>query len=223
MTLQDLVPPVLWRWLQRLRRRAAARRWGFAREQPPAYYDEMLALSEDLAAHYTRSRYYPVWTVVADRLRRAGARSVLDLGCGPGQVAALLRDAGIAEYVGVDFSPARVRQARRVCPSARFVCGDVLSCTEHAEWVLCLEFLEHVERDLEVVGRLRPGTRLLATVPSFPAGGHVRWFGGADEVRERYGALLRDLRVDEIAAGPSGRKYFLLEGARGAAAELPGP
>lgn len=219
MSLRDLLPPVLWRWLQRRRRRAAARRWGFAQEQPPAFYDEMLALSDDLTAHYTQSRYYPVWTVVADRLRRAGARSVLDLGCGPGQVAALLRDAGLTEYLGVDFSPARVRQAQRVCPSARFVCEDVLAVPGDAEWVLALEFLEHVERDLEVLRRLRPGTRVLATVPNFAAAGHVRWFASADEVRERYGPLLRDLRVDEILAGPSGRRHFVLEGTRADAAE----
>lgn len=214
MTLRDLLPPVLWRWWQRRRRRAAARRWGFGQEQPPEFYDEMLALSEDLTLHYTRSRYYPVWTVVADRLRRAGARRVLDLGCGPGQVGSLLRDAGIPDYVGVDFSPARVRQARRVCPSGRFVCGDALDCTEEAEWVLCLEFLEHLERDLEVVRRLPEGTRLLATLPSFPAAGHVRWFAGCEEVGERYRPLLRGLRVDAIPAGPSGRTYFLLEGTR---------
>ena len=219
--LRDLAPPAVWRGLSRLRHRAGGAGGGaFARgvEQPPEYYDHAFHKSDDWKLHYTRSRYYPLWTVVADRVRRAGARRVVDIGCGPGQVACLLRDTGVPQYTGLDFSPARVQQARTVCPEFEFVAVDVFASDllESAEYdmVLTMEFLEHVDRDLDVLRRIRPGTPVLATVPNFPGTAHVRHFTTAAEVAERYGQVLSDVDVYTILADPQGKTYFLLHGTR---------
>ncbi|NIV18191.1 MAG: methyltransferase domain-containing protein, partial [Woeseiaceae bacterium] len=76
--------------------------------------------------HYTLSKYYPFWAVIADRAVRYGANSILDIGCGAGQFASLLYDKGLREYCGIDFSRKRIEHARLVCPDFTFVVKDAL-------------------------------------------------------------------------------------------------
>lgn len=213
--IRDLLPPVLWRGGSRIKR-ALRNRYGV--EQPPEFYDESFKRADHWKQHYTESHYYPIWTVIADRLRRAGVQRVLDVGCGPGQVASLLRDEGIPHYQGVDFSQERILHARAVCPDYEFVQADIYrsELLETAEYdcFLTLEFLEHVDRDLEVLERVRPGVTVLATVPNFPGEGHVRHFVTADSVEARYGPLFTQLEVTEILANPEGKKYFIIQGVK---------
>ena len=216
--VRDLTPPILWNAASKLRhlsRRDQRQRWRRGTEQPPGYYDWSFERKGSWRAHYTQSHYYPLWTVVADRVRRAEAASVLDIGCGPGQVASLLYDKGIPRYLGLDFSPARVRHARLVCPHYRFEVSNVfetdLVCTWEYDCVLIMEFLEHVERDLDLLRRLKTGTRVIATVPTFAATAHVRHFESVNSVRDRYAELFVSLNIEEFA-NAKGNRHFLFEG-----------
>jgi SAM-dependent methyltransferase len=102
---------------------------------------------------------------------RPGER-VLDLGCGAGRFVAALRDAG-AEAVGVELAQAALERARANVPGAdlRLVEPDGSLPLEHGsvDLVWCSEVLEHVADTehvlLELRRVLRPGGRLLATVP----------------------------------------------------------
>lgn len=196
------------------------RRFQYGVEQPAEFYDATFDKCDHWKQHYCASHYYPLWTVIADRIRRAGVKSVLDIGCGPGQVACLLRDNGVPRYHGLDFSAARITQARSVCGEYEFVQADVykddlLEVLDY-DCLLTMEFLEHVERDLDVLRRVRPGVFVLATVPNFPAAGHVRKFENCDAVHERYGSLFKSLDVMPLLADDTGRKHFVLEGVRAA-------
>lgn len=53
-----------------------------------------------------------------------GAGPVLDLGCGPGQVAKYLTDRGL-HVVGLDLAPRMLRLASRHAPETAFACGDI--------------------------------------------------------------------------------------------------
>jgi SAM-dependent methyltransferase len=102
---------------------------------------------------------------------RPGER-VLDLGCGAGRFVGALAEAG-ADPVGVELAPAALERARAVVPGAdlRLVEPDGSLPLEHrsVDLVWASEVLEHVA-DLgqvlvEIRRVLRPGGRLLATVP----------------------------------------------------------
>lgn len=60
----------------------------------------------------------------AEAIRGKGI--IADLGCGPGQIARYLHDAGV-EVVGVDLSPAMIRIARTRCPGVEFKVDDMMS------------------------------------------------------------------------------------------------
>lgn len=78
-------------------------------------------------------------------LARPGER-VLDLGCGPGDSAALLSE---VDYVGVDRNPAYIQAARRRgYPRAEFLCADVRSLLLEPgsfDAVLAIGLLHHLD------------------------------------------------------------------------------
>jgi len=134
-----------------------------------------------------------------------GAR-VLDAGCGRGEMVRLLRERGF-EALGVTNSPAdAVAGAIRVHDLATD--GPPGKGFDVA---LCLDVLEHIEDDRSalqaVVDSLRPGGRLLLTVPNSEApplpgdsisveqdGGHVRAGYSQDDLA----ALLADVGLRPI-------------------------
>jgi len=168
--------------------------------------------------HYTKSNYYFLWTVVLDRIKRYKYKSIIDLGCGPGQFGSLLFDNGIEKYLGVDFSDEAVKLAESVCPSFEFKMldltkSDILS-TYVYDCVVTMEFLEHVEFDLDILKQVKQGTKLFATVPNFPYVSHVRHFITKEEVSSRYAHLFSELTVDSFLENDSGKKFFLIEGTK---------
>ena len=150
---------------------------------------------------------------------RPGER-VLDLGCGAGRFVAALQDAG-ADPVGVELAEAALERARRNAPGAdlRLVEPDGSLPLEHGsvDLVWCSEVLEHVADTagllLEVRRVLRPGGRLLVTVPSHgrvsgalialtrferhfdPTGDHLRFYTRRSLARVLAAAGFEDVRV----------------------------
>jgi SAM-dependent methyltransferase len=162
---------------------------------------------------------------------RPGER-VLDLGCGAGRFVAALRDAG-AEPVGVELAEAALERARRNAPGTdlRLVEPDGSLPLDHrsVDLVWCSEVLEHVaDTDhllLEVLRVLRPGGRLLATVPFHgrlkaalialtrfeshfdPTGDHLRFY-----TRRSLAATLRQAGFEAVRVRPWGGPPLLRTG-----------
>ncbi|MEA5116935.1 MAG: DUF480 domain-containing protein, partial [Propionicimonas sp.] len=77
---------------------------------------------------------FDIWLL--ERIAAAADGPVLDLGCGPGQIAAFLADQGVETH-GVDASPAMVEQARANFPDLDFEVGrfhQVLRPRTAAAW-----------------------------------------------------------------------------------------
>ncbi|ASU86003.1 class I SAM-dependent methyltransferase [Nocardiopsis gilva YIM 90087] len=61
----------------------------------------------------------------SERVRAAEIAPVADIGCGPGDVTARLRNLGLTDVFGVDLSPEMVAIARRAHPDLRFDEGSM--------------------------------------------------------------------------------------------------
>lgn len=152
---------------------------------------------------YWHSGYLPLFTEVQRRLAARGSKSVLEVGCGTGAFAHLLRDKspGVA-YRGFDFSPVAVaRSAKRISSPESFYVADArleASYSSKFDAIVCTEVLEHIEADLEVVSRWPAGTYCVCSVPNFDADNHVRVFKHEREITERYGKLIDIERVQRI-------------------------
>lgn len=217
LLLRECLPPIILRLIRSFRLPITGKTHPCTGvEEDPAFYDKSFLDHAHWRLHYTESQYFPMWTIIAGRIYRSPVRSILDIGCGPGQVAQLLRDKGIKKYLGIDFSTERIKQARIVCPEFDFLAVDVfetdLLSNHDYDGVVCLEFLEHVERDLQVIEKLRPGVLFWGSVPNLQAKQHVRYFHNRKEVMQRYEDYFDDFRVDEHLSNSKGTKYFLIQG-----------
>jgi 2-polyprenyl-3-methyl-5-hydroxy-6-metoxy-1,4-benzoquinol methylase len=199
----------------RLRRiRARLRR---KEEASAEWYDEHFRgrAHLDYTLPFSETFYYPMWEELVHQALPASL--ILEIGCGTGQLAEMLRERGAAGYIGFDLSPAGIEIARERQPELDFRVGDARATPLLDEvpydLVVCTEVLEHIKDDLLVVGRIRPGARLLATVPDYDSESHVRFFSSAEEVRKRYAHLLDPLRVRERRMSERAR-LFLIDGVR---------
>ncbi len=180
-------------------------RGGFSANRAPARMPDL------------KAALYPTWAVLADRVRRSGATSVVEIGCGSGQLACLLRDLGVKDYLGLDSNPARLEHARAACPGYRFELADVFLSNHlragHYDLVVMTGFLEFVRRDLVALEAIRPHKRVLGTVTSGDEPDRVRQFTTANQVLEHYSPVLCELHVEPIHL-VHGRTAFLFEGIR---------
>jgi SAM-dependent methyltransferase len=192
---------------------------GPGEERASDWYDRMFSRAPHYHEPYNSSGYYFLWAVIADRLRRDCVGRVLDIGCGTGQLADLLFDQGIEEYVGLDFSPTAVAHAQQMAPRGRYVIGDAryadVYATADYDVLICTEVLEHIEEDLLVVSLFRPTTRCIFSVPNYDSAAHVRFFADSSAVSERYGPYFTALDVAAFpTVGSEKNRVFLAEGVR---------
>jgi SAM-dependent methyltransferase len=195
-------------------------------EMAEAYYDAAFQNNPRFHLPFYRTSYYPTWLVIVDRLRRYGCERILDVGCGPGQFASLIKDSGFSSYIGIDFSQAATDMARQRTPSFEFRTGDVRDPAVYAglefDAIVCTEVLEHVKEDDAVLSCFPEGTRCLMTVPNFPWRSHVRHFDTADSASRRYGGFFDGLSVTRLkGAANETDQFFLLDGVRNSAGRKP--
>lgn len=189
------------------------------REEAREWYDRMYAGTPEYLKSYEQSLYYFLWSVIVDRVRSSGHKRVLEIGCGPGQLAAYLLEQGVEVYTGLDFSLTAVEMARKRVAKGTFVVGDARDPSIHRQvehdLVICTEVLEHVDADLLVVSHFQSGKRCLCSVPNFPYPSHVRHFATAAEVRARYGPYFDPLDI-VVLKSPNDPtdQFYLMDGRR---------
>jgi 2-polyprenyl-3-methyl-5-hydroxy-6-metoxy-1,4-benzoquinol methylase len=187
-------------------------------EKAVDYYDEAL---DRVSLPLEESPWLGVYAQAADFLA-AGSGPIADVGCGTGRLARLLWLRGEHDYWGIDFSPVRIKEARRYVPEAQFTVGDVYAghVRERIRGfyrVVALEILEHIQDDLGVIEAMPSGALVVFSVPTYDSAAHVRSFDSPKEAAHRYAELL-DLDPSHAAVLPRGRqpdkKIFVLTGTR---------
>jgi SAM-dependent methyltransferase len=214
--VHEISPPILVKLLRRLRS-TPSRTAQPAGEKDSGWYDRAFEDNPAHDAHYTESPYYPIWTVILDRVRTETDKSILEVACGTGQLARALLDRGLIDsYYGFDFSPKRIHHAQRVTPELKFEVQDAFGTdvydTVRYRMLIATEFLEHVQDDLLVLRRLRRGTRFIGTVPNYPWKSHLRHFKDVPEVASRYGELFTGLDIVPILRKKTGETIFVMDG-----------
>jgi SAM-dependent methyltransferase len=121
-----------------------------AREYAEQYKDEM--------------DFKPFDRLCLDRLAHSVGElgPICDMGCGPGQIARYLKRQGV-KALGVDLSPAMIREAQRLNPEIYFHQGDMLDLPDPDDsWggIAAFYCLIHIPRP-QVVGALRELRRVL--------------------------------------------------------------
>jgi len=165
---------------------------------------------------YRRTHWFsPVRALLAEHVRHSGAQSVIEVGCGEGELACLLRDLGIPDYLGLDTNAARLAKARAICPEYRFEVADVFLTNhlrgENYDVAVMTGFLEFVRWDLVALELVRPHRRVLGTVTAGEEPGRVRQFTSANQVLDHYSPVLRELHVEPVHLA-HGRTAFLFDG-----------
>jgi 2-polyprenyl-3-methyl-5-hydroxy-6-metoxy-1,4-benzoquinol methylase len=182
----------------------------------PGFYDSVYSRSDHYKGPPDESPYLPLWKAVLECLE-PGWR-ILDVGCGPGQFARLCVDAG-HPYVGLDFSEEAITLARNRVPEAKFLLTDVSRNRvplEEGDYDVAtfIEFLEHVEDDMGILGSVPPGKKVVLSVPNYGGIEHVRFFDSIESVVDRYGPLVNFSKMGELAWGSTSRRVYLLVGVR---------
>jgi trans-aconitate 2-methyltransferase len=154
-----------------------------------------------------------------DLLARVGAtapRQVADLGCGPGNLTALLRERWPSAVEGVDSSPEMIERARADVAGVQFAVGDVRAWTMPADCdvVISNATLQWVPEHLALLrswaGALPPGGWLALQVPgNFDAPSHRLMRSLAASAR--WAPLVGDVLRHDVVATPARYASALLD------------
>lgn len=173
--------------------------------QTQSTYDEMFikgGSDDPYRLPYWHSCYYPMYLAALEETIRLKASSVLEVGCGTGGFAHLLKDRNPLHYRGFDFSPIAVeREISRTKIPEWFFVADALTpqlYSDNKRTIICTEVLEHIPHDLDLVALWPVGSQCICSVPNYDSQYHERHFKNEAEVAFRYGQLIKIERIIRI-------------------------
>jgi 2-polyprenyl-3-methyl-5-hydroxy-6-metoxy-1,4-benzoquinol methylase len=177
---------------------------GLARREAPAEtYNRQFSENEQSNRHFSRSIHFPLYREVCRRLKTPTHARILEVGCGTGAFAHCVMETLTVTYRGFDFSSVAVQKAReRTGRDDCFFIGDARNAESYDrpyDAIACLEVLEHIERDLDVIANWKSGCKCVCSVPNFDYETHVRWFQNEDEIISRYGRQISIRQIKRIA------------------------
>lgn len=171
--------------------------------KPSSWYQ---AVMTDMA-RYGRSPYKERNQRLAIMVKQADPKKVFEFAGSGGHLAKEILDTvqGITLYHHSDFADVAVTYARNLlkqylnCEISKI---DIDASYKNVNWSFYDCFvttsLEHLEHDLEIIGKMPSNSKFLFSVPDFPSADHIRVFKNREAVVERYESRLLFLEVERI-------------------------
>ena len=158
-------------------------------EKNASYYDNIFNVFPHYALDVNgyNSPWFHISTLVMDMLNKE--EKILELGCGTGQFAEILINKGYNYIHGMDFSPQAISMSKERCKKDIFQCENIYKFNFNEidfDIAICIEVFEHIEKDLMIIRKIPKGKKIIFTVPSYDAGGHVRYFSHKEKVIKRF-------------------------------------
>ena len=184
------------------------------------YYDSMFEGGGKEHAYHKGphdSFMFVLWDAIAKKLTSNDC--VAEFGCGAGQLANLIMEYGYTYIYGVDLSFKGIQYARILnqwCMT-KFHIGSMydekmFNLGEYNTAIFC-ECLEHINDDLLPLSYLKPGTRVILSVPTAESKEHVRCFPTSLSIKEHYGAIVDINSIDTILIpinNPGNKHYWYI-------------
>lgn len=106
-------------------------------------------------------------------------KRVIEIGCNNGNFSELLEKRRVVNYIGIDIQDDKIKEARKLHPKYKFYCADItknLYFLTKASMIVSFQCFEHIKNDLIVLNNIKPGTKMILSVPNSSYEGHFRWF-----------------------------------------------
>mgnify|MGYP001308438376 CR=1 FL=1 len=195
-------------------------------EKNNTFYDEIYRKGEWNQIYLSDDEnvitYSHIWNYIVDLIKTKYKNNILiDLGCGNGQFSRYISNKDINnEYMGYDFSAYAIEYANKnkKKPKNNFNILDFNSMTHRKDSVnsmyLCLEVLEHINNDIELIEKLTPDREYIFSVPNYMSNGHVRIYKSEKEIKQRYSHLLEINEIKKFYIGDEKKNkvIFLFSG-----------
>ncbi|WP_343761091.1 class I SAM-dependent methyltransferase [Clostridium oceanicum] len=187
------------------------------KEQESLYYNKVYdcgGLDKTYHKHYSQSRYIKIWNEALEIIKEIKNCNILDIGCGAGQFANLLFDNNIKSYVGIDFSKVAINLAKKTnAPyKEKFLLHNIYTSDVYKQeynTVTILEVLEHLEKDIDVLEKIKPKSNVIFSVPNYGGKGHVRYFNNISEIINRYKGFVKIKEIFEYTMEGSNKIYLV--------------
>ena len=187
------------------------------KERTADWYDEKVLKNKRMFKTLEKSPWKPLYYTCADLIFEKENR-ILDLGCGSGRFAKLLKIKGFKNYLGIDFSKVLIDEAKRYIPDYSFLLNDIFDediqkLFSDFDIFVMLELLEHIERDLELLKSIPKNKIIILSVPNFDSAAHVRWFNSMEDVIHRYKELI-DIKIMKTVVYSNKKEAYVIRGIR---------
>lgn len=178
-------------------------------EKTKEYYDNIYFKSDKYKQDYSDIVYLPIYVKVLKKINRKD--KILELGCGAGHLAHMLKDFEYNNYIGIDYSQVAIRQAAEKVDQL-FVKLDVIKDDIIFDYdvIISIEMFEHLNYT-KVLGKLKKGTQIIFSVPNFMIDSHLYSWDSEEIIRRDFEKYIK-INSIEKALQIKNNKWFIISG-----------
>ncbi len=142
---------------------------------------------------------------------------IVEIGCGDGNFAKLLKERNVNNYLGIDLDKENIVTNRVHYPQFKFMCTDIaenVHLLRKAKLVASFETINYIKDDLRVINNIQPYCKVIFSVPNSVYKVEARYHE-LDEWVERFEKYITFNKTITIQnPRKAGKRSFLLKGIR---------